>query len=93
MTEEQKDAIVRAAKEMVDFWTGNDIMYMKCPQNLIDAVRATERRWTVTDERHGSPFGDSCILSDGQDCGYTLMVGHKLAHRIARLLNEDDAKA
>ena len=46
MTEEQKDAIVKAAKEMVDFWTGNDIMYMKCPQNLIDAVRAAEQpRW------------------------------------------------
>ena len=91
MTEEQKDAIVKAAKEMVGFWTGNDIMYMKCPQNLIDAVRAAEQpRWTVTED-----FGRTRDLWDGTRCVCCALIGTPLYDslpRIARLLNEDDAR-
>lgn len=91
MTEAQKDAIVAAAKEWVREFGRHRWDDESEHARLIAAVRAAEQRWTVEAETVGRNAGMWAVVRDGREFGcYALERSD--ADRIARLLNEDDAR-
>jgi hypothetical protein len=97
MTDEQKDAIVKAAQEwekvMRDClsWGERANRHGMEQANLAAAVRAAEQRWTVTQTGTGNLVQlryESVIMVDLPDSH----ANSAFLARIARLLNEDDAK-
>jgi hypothetical protein len=91
MTNEQKDAIVAAAQELVknENWHSMTGRF----EALSAAVRAAEQRWTVGDGG-GTVWNNSVEFCDSAGRGFTaaFCVWKQDAERIARLLNEDDAR-
>jgi hypothetical protein len=89
MTDEQKDAIVKAAVAVEK--QVREGRYDTEFHTLLLAVRAAEQpRWTVNDDI--ACFG---LQRDGKYAGVagdSSVVVHLLLSRIAQLLNEDDAK-
>jgi hypothetical protein len=88
MTDEQKDAIVNAAREFVEH-PGIRPGFIDNFENLFTAVRAAEQQWTVGEGSHSATLNEG-----GTERAITRFPSSndKLFHRIARLLNEDDAK-
>jgi hypothetical protein len=91
MTDEQKDAIVKAAQELEKHWRGYGVPASDSMGELLSAVRAAEQpRWHA-----GVPSLPETGLWLRTPYSHSA-VGHvadwELADRIARLLNEDDAK-
>jgi len=89
MTDEQKDAIVKAAKEFVDSrpsFSGNEACMAY--NELCAAFSADKQpRWTVASRDicyELSPFKGGCLVRCWE---------RSLADRITRLLNEDEKKA
>jgi hypothetical protein len=90
MTDAQKDAIVKAAQEY-DRVHGERGCPLKEGKAISAAVRAAEQRWTVTQTGTGHLVQlryESVIMVDLPDSH----VNSAFLARIARLLNEDDAK-
>ena len=93
MTDAQKDAIIKAAQQVVRVWIpGERPGFVASVDGLATALRAAEQRWTV---------GDAGILGPALECdgkwAWTCMnaqhpASRALVERIARLLNADDAK-
>jgi hypothetical protein len=100
MTDEQKDAIVKAAKAVVADWNDRNVWrYISnypVATELESAVRAAEQRWTVG---LGGPLtgmilthdGTRCLAMQQYGCGDKYDLTTKLMERIARLLNEEES--
>jgi hypothetical protein len=95
MTDAQKDAIVKTAQACVNGYA-EERQSARCAyglfHGLVDAVRAAEQRWTVCDAGILGPT----LECDGKWAWTCMNAQHPasraLVERIARLLNEDDAK-
>jgi hypothetical protein len=97
MTDEQKDAIVKAAQEwdkvMRDClsWGERANRHGMEQANLAAAVRAAEQpRWSAG--LPASPTTSIYLRTSSSNCAVGWISDYGLADRIARLLNEDDAK-
>jgi len=95
MTDDQKDAIVKAAQELEKHWRGYGIPASDSLGELLYAVRAAEQpRWTwevVGKEglvRHDGAF----VFSVRSDSGEVFGVMPEMCRKLCRLLNEDDAR-
>jgi hypothetical protein len=94
MTDAQKDAIVKAAQELVEGWRDYRAVIggWRQSENLVSAVRAAEQpRWTVNMETFGTNVGRWGVIHDGREF-WCYAADHDKASRIARLLNEDYSK-
>lgn len=101
MTPEQKDAIVKAAQAVVETWGRADKWTPPLHQTaneeaLVAAVRAAERpAWRFEDFSGTNPVlmhGEIGCFSIRYMSAPAVRTMDGLMHRIARLLNEDDAK-
>jgi hypothetical protein len=91
MTEDQKDVIVKAAQALEEAWRPipkyPDRPLTALETVLVAAVRAAEQRWA-----HSSMGRHAFLYRDGQIALQVDVWMVDLLPRIARLLNEDDAK-
>ena len=86
MTNEQKDAIVKAAQEYVECYRLRGPLHTEPPFLILRAaVRAAEQRWTV------KKAGDCWIVSKDDKGSVPFYSDSEPAMLLARLLNEDEA--